>query len=71
MTIQPLRKYRQDNKLTQSEAAQQFDVSRETWALWELGRRRIGKTKLATVSERTGIPKPELRPDLAELLGAQ
>lgn len=35
---------------------------------WETGARKIGETKLNSVSEKTGIPKRELRPDLADLV---
>lgn len=68
MVIEALRKYRETEGLTQEAAAQQFGVARETWAFWELGTRRIGRTKLALVAEKTKIPRRVLRPDLAELL---
>lgn len=70
-------KYRQDTGKTQQDLANECRVPRETVARWELGLRKIsasrkdGPSKLDVVSEKTGIPKPELRPDLAELLGAQ
>lgn len=68
MAIEQLRKYRATNGLTQHDAAQQVGVARETWAFWEAGTRKIGRSKLPLVAETTKIPKRELRPDLAELI---
>lgn len=41
---------------------------RPTVHRWETGARKIGKDNLDVVSEKTGIPKRELRPDLAEVM---
>lgn len=69
--IPQLKQYRKAEALSQLEAAEQVGVTRETWARWELGHRKIARTKLPTVSAVTKIPKPVLRPDLAELMGPQ
>ena len=37
-----------------------------TVSRWETGERKIGVKNLADVAKLTGIPKRELRPDLAE-----
>ncbi len=68
MTLPQLKQYRIDAGLTQQEAGQAFGVARETWAFWESGHRKIGRDKLASISEKTGIPKRDLRPDLAEVM---
>lgn len=66
--VHPLKAYRDANDLTQAQFARLVDVPRETVARWECGARKIGRNKLRLVSEKTGIPPRELRPDLAELL---
>lgn len=55
-------------KLSQRAAAESVGVARETWARWESGISKIDAELLPTVSEKTGIPKRELRPDLAEVM---
>jgi transcriptional regulator with XRE-family HTH domain len=69
--IPQLKNYRKAADLSQLEAAQKVGVTRETWARWELGHRKIARSILPTVAEKTGIPPRELRPDLAELMGDQ
>ena len=66
----PLKTFRktQQPPLSQNALAKLLDVSRETVARWELGKRKIGGGLLSKVSEQTGIPKNELRPDLAKLM---
>ena len=66
-----LKKYRADNGLTQEQAAEIVGVWHVSWSRWETGQRKIGRTVLAVVSEKTGIPPRELRPDLAEMMGPQ
>jgi len=68
----PLRAYRenQEPKLSQAALAQELGVNRLTVVRWETGARKIDKSKLSDVSSKTGIPTKELRPDLAELMGA-
>jgi transcriptional regulator with XRE-family HTH domain len=66
----PLTKFREDQTPTMSKAglAKLLEVSRPTAHRWETGARKIGIDSLPLVSERTGIPKRKLRPDLAEKL---
>jgi len=58
----------QEPPLSQREFAALLGVARETVARWESGSRKIDEDLLPIVSERTGIPKTVLRPDLVELL---
>jgi transcriptional regulator with XRE-family HTH domain len=69
-TVHPLVTYRKQRGLTQKGLAAHLDVTRETIARWETGR-RIDGTLLPKVSDRTGIPRGVLRPDLAKLLDAR
>lgn len=66
----PLRAFRerQTPVLSQSGLAKLLGVSRSIAHRWESGKRQIGVNSLASVSEKTGIPPRELRPDLAEKL---
>jgi transcriptional regulator with XRE-family HTH domain len=66
--MQALKTYRKDKKLSQKAAAESVGVFRETWARWESGAHKISAERLPVVSEKTGIPKRELRPDLAEVM---
>lgn len=63
----PLVAYRKQHGLTQKALAKHLDVARETIARWETGR-PIDDDLLPMVSERTGIARRVLRPDLAKLL---
>lgn len=63
-----LKQYRERLGMTPAELARHLEEDRPTVHRWETGQRKIGKTKLSKVSEKTGIPKRVLRPDLAELL---
>lgn len=67
----PLKTFRgnQEPPLSQRGLAQLLGVRRETVARWETGKRKIDEDKLSLVAETTGIPKNELRPDLAKLMG--
>lgn len=66
--IPQLKAYRAAAKLTQGEAAELAAVARETWARWETGAIKIDENRLPAISEMTGIPKRDLRPDLAEVM---
>lgn len=65
--VHPLVTYRKQHGLTQKGLAAHLDVARETVARWETGR-PIDVELLPIVSERTGIARGMLRPDLARLM---
>lgn len=66
----PLKVFRekQTPPLSQGDLAGLLGVARETVTRWESGARKIDEAKLPIVSEKTGIPPGDLRPDLAELM---
>lgn len=64
----PLKAYRDQNGITQDALAKELGVSSITVSRWETGMRKIARDKLTSVAEKTGIPKRELRPDLAEVM---
>lgn len=68
----PLKNFRlnQTPRLSKAGLAKLLGRSRPTVHRWETGERKIGPESLSEVSQKTGIPKRELRPDLAELIGA-
>lgn len=66
--IPQLKIYRKAEKLSQKKAAAGVGVARETWARWEIGKHKIDADLVPVVSEKTGIPPRELRPDLAEVM---
>ena len=66
--LKALTEYREQRGWTPAELARFLGEHRTTVHRWEAGARRIGRNKLEHVSEKTGIPKRELRPDLAEVM---
>lgn len=66
--IAALVEYRKRQQLTQVELADLLSVTSITVSRWETGERKVGLDRLSGVSEKTGIPKRELRPDLADLI---
>lgn len=68
--VHPLKAFRekQEPPLSQGDLADLLGVARETVTRWESGARKISEPNLPVVSEKTGIPKRELRPDLAEVM---
>lgn len=66
----PLQVYREsfDPHMKQAELARKLEVARITVKRWETGARKIDAELAPSVSEKTGIPVAELRPDLAKLL---
>lgn len=66
--LHPLEAYRTENGLSRSDLASKLDVSRMAVYRWETGSRRVDDDLLQAVSDRTGIPKRVLRPDLFELM---
>ena len=59
-----LRSYLDANGLTDAEFALRIGVSGELVRLWRHGLRGISPQKAVVISERTGIPRHALRPDL-------
>ena len=66
--LERLTRYRIERGWTVAELARFLGEPRATVHRWETGARKIGPNKLDKVSEKTGIPKRELRPDLAEVM---
>lgn len=69
-TNHPLKSYREKHSLTRAALARDLSVSKTTITRWEEGIRKIDDSKVTHVASITGIPAKELRPDLAELMGA-
>ena len=69
-TNHPLKSYREKHSLTRAALARDLSVSKTTITRWEEGKRKIDQDKVPHVANITGIPAKELRPDLAELIGA-
>lgn len=63
-----LSQYRTARRLTQEAFAEELGVTGVTVSRWETGARKIDDDLLPVVAEKTGIPKADLRPDLASLL---
>lgn len=59
----------QTPRLSLQGAAELFNVKKPTVSRWETGTRRVNRNSLSVVSEKTGIPRPVLRPDIAEQWG--
>lgn len=70
MGIHPLKAYREKHGLRPAQLARFLGVTRPTVHRWETGERQVALRLLDDVAEKTGIPKAELRPDLAELMEA-
>jgi transcriptional regulator with XRE-family HTH domain len=66
--LKVLADYRAAAKKTQADLAQDLGVAVMTVSRWETGDRKIGIKTLSLVSEKTGLPKRELRPDLADTM---
>jgi transcriptional regulator with XRE-family HTH domain len=64
----PLTKFREQQNLSQPELAKLLGVGRSTVHRWEAETRKIKLGLLPSITEKTGIPAKELRPDLADAL---
>lgn len=66
--IHPLRTFRKNHepKLSQAGLAEMLGVARLTVLRWENDQRKIDDDLLPMVSDKTGIPAKDLRPDLFE-----
>lgn len=67
----PIRAWRKNQNLTVEAAAAVLDVSKAAVSRWESGERRVGFRIVRDVASKTGIPARVLRPDLADVLGAE
>jgi DNA-binding transcriptional regulator YdaS (Cro superfamily) len=70
--IHPLKAFRQNRKppMSRAELASFLGVMRTTVHRWETGERNIDRELVPAISKKTGIAARDLRPDLAELIGA-
>ncbi len=64
----PLEAYREAQQLSRFDLAKRLGISPVTLFRWEKGTRQPNPDKLSDITEKTGIPAKELRPDLAEKL---
>jgi transcriptional regulator with XRE-family HTH domain len=66
--VSPLKTFRQkqEPKLSQAALADRLGVTRLTVTRWESGARKIDPNLVPLVSEKTGIPAKQLRPDIVE-----
>lgn len=66
--VHPLTAYRnsQEPKLSAAELARKLKVARPTLNRWERFKRRIDPSFIPNITEKTGIPAKELRPDLID-----
>jgi len=60
----PLKEWRSRKGLNQEAAAQQLGLKAPTLCRFEKGNRRPSPRLAKKISEKTGIPKSELRPDI-------
>lgn len=62
----PLALWREKNDLSQDEAGIRFGVTRWTINRIEVGERQPSPRLVKAISEKTGIPRYQLRPDIYE-----
>ncbi|WP_446718226.1 helix-turn-helix domain-containing protein [Ensifer sp. OTU672] len=67
--MEKIRAWRRERKISIEAAGELVGVSGVQWSRYETGKRRIPAENLQAISEVTGIPPHELRPDLAGLIG--
>jgi len=68
MSDLPLKAYRTSRGISQVALGRELGVSSVTVSRWESGARKIDAALLASISQKTGIPARDLRPDLAVAL---
>lgn len=68
--IHPLKAFRerQSPRLTQAQLAELIGVAEPTVCRYERGERLPAPDIVRSISEKTGIPVADLRPDLADLV---
>lgn len=64
-----LKNWREAKRIGVATAATAVDVERQTWWRWETGASKVALDKLDRVEAITGIPRHQLRPDLAAMFG--
>lgn len=66
--VHPLTAYRiaQEPPLSEADLARKLGVGRPTLNRWESKKRKIDPSFIPMITEKTGIPAKELRPDLIE-----
>lgn len=64
IAISALTEYRKERGLSQEAFAEAMGVSRPAVTRWETGARKIDGKLVPKVSQLTGIPVSDLRPDL-------
>lgn len=69
--MENLRAWRRERNLNIEAAGDLVGVSGVQWSRYETGKRRIPAESLQAISEITGIPPHELRPDMAKLFLAR
>lgn len=63
-----MREFRLKNGMSQEKLGELLGFHRLTIMKWEMGRRKPRLGELPRISEKTGIPARDLRPDLAKIL---
>lgn len=62
----PLAAYRKLKGLSREALGKELGVSGVTVGRWENKKRKVNDDLVAAISDKTGIPTTELRPDLAQ-----
>ena len=70
MQVHPLQAYREQRGWSQAELARYLEVNRATLNRWERFERQVGRSSVPAISQKTGIPARDLRPDWAEAIGS-
>jgi transcriptional regulator with XRE-family HTH domain len=68
MTIHALEEYRKRENISLSALAQRLGMSKSVVCRYVKGTRQVGPETIRRISEITGIPARDLRPDLADIL---
>lgn len=65
MTLgQKLKNWREQSGLVGNQAAEKLGISQSQWSKYELNLRNVNPSRAAALSELTGIPLHEIRPDV-------
>lgn len=63
----PLYEWRTRKGLTIAEASARIEVTEGMWSRWENNKRQIPAERVIAISNLTGIPRDQLRSDLAKI----